>query len=192
MQDANTCHIKKLWLHLKGEIFTAVFFVCFWSSNDVCFFTPYHCFCMSPAIMTDCRAKEKRKSTTSHLPSLSLCYLLLLPVFHWLNTKHACHSMQIWKNEGACEMQAVFGGFMSSFREYVLNVPEIVHSGVVSVAAPCNLELRYGECIHPLKWNYLHLSVIVMAVLLKTTVETVEQIICEIISHSKECAVWNV
>ncbi len=89
-------------------------------------------------------------------------------------------------------MQAVFGGFMSSFREYVLNMPEILHSEVVSVAVPYNLELRYGECIHPLKWNYLHLTVIVMAMLLKTTVEAVEQIICEMVFHSKESAFWNV
>lgn len=72
MQDANTCHIKKLWLHLKGDIFTAFFFVCLCSSNDVCFFTPYHCFCMRPAIMTDCRAKEKEINNISSALSVAL------------------------------------------------------------------------------------------------------------------------
>lgn len=77
------------WLYFKGQILTLVRL---FASNDDCFFTPYHCVCMHPAITADCRAKEKRKSEQH-----CICCLVSLPVFHQRNAKHTCHSMQIWR-----------------------------------------------------------------------------------------------
>lgn len=95
MQDENTCHMKKLWLHLEEKNIQCSFPAACASLMMSVFFTPNHHFCMRPAIMTDCGAKEKRKST-SHLPYLSFCCLISLPASHCLCTQHTL-SMLILK-----------------------------------------------------------------------------------------------
>lgn len=108
---------EKNWLCSKSRHIDWLFvFVCLCFSN-VWFLTPYHCFCIHPAIMTDCKAKEKRKSTTSNLPCLLDSCLISFPASHCINMKHTCHFMEIWKmkvqEDAGCQF---FVGFMPSFR----------------------------------------------------------------------------
>lgn len=89
------------------------------------FFTPYHCFCIRPAIMTDCRAKEKRKSEQHLIRLVCRSSTLFLYLFSNNVIQKTLVTLCRFRKWRCCKIQGLsdFVVFISSFREHVLNMP---------------------------------------------------------------------